>query len=196
MHFGRHIRGHSDILLSAIRSQNQKPSPDRSAALSSSSQGTAPAKGLAQRTTIMRETYLLFARWTAISPSCCGPSRFLSLLLDFSSRQRQPAGLPGGRSGLRLLLVGPVKCRPGQNNENGPEYKAIPGGNNAACRLRRWNHTRAGPCPDRAQMPTASRKYYWAGLREHVGISQIIKRRSDATHIFVKKKGSDPRCPL
>ena|SRR5438128_9066917 len=65
-----------------------------------------------------------------LSPSCCGPSRFLSLLLDFSSRQRQPAGLPGGGSGLCLLLVGPVKCRPGPNNENGPEYKAIPGPEN------------------------------------------------------------------
>jgi len=37
-----------------------------------------------------------------LSPSCCGPSRFLSLLLDFSSRQRQPAGLPGA---VRSLLA-------------------------------------------------------------------------------------------
>jgi len=96
VHFGRRIRGQQRHLLPATRSQNQKPSPDRAVALSS--QRTPPAKGLCAANDSNRH-----ARPTCcspagprLSPSWSGPSRFLSLLLDFSSRQRQQAGLRGG----------------------------------------------------------------------------------------------------
>jgi hypothetical protein len=78
----------------------------------------------------MRETYLLFARWTAIISIVLWTiaASFLcywTLVRDSGNRPGSP-----GRSGFCLLLVGPVKCRLGQNNENAPEYKAIPGPEN------------------------------------------------------------------
>src|SRR5207244_6315135 len=60
--------------------------------------------------------------------SCRGPSRFLchwTLVRDSGNRPGAP-----GRSGFCWLLVGRAKCKPGKNNENGPEYKAIPGPEN------------------------------------------------------------------
>src|SRR5947209_5809963 len=104
-------------------------------------------------------------------------------------------GSPGAGQVSACCLLDRSNADQAQTMRTGLNTRPSRSGKHAASRLRRWSHTRAGPCPDRAQMPTASRKYYWAELREHVGISQIIKRRSGATHIFVKKKGSDPRCP-
>src|SRR5436190_9867500 len=103
---------------------------------------------------------------------------------------------PPGRSGFCWLLVGRAKCKPGKNNENGPEYKAIPGPENTlppACAggiMQGQGHVLIGTNAHRQPkvlLGQASRT-----CRNFTN----NKRRSDATHIFVKKKGSDPRCPL
>jgi hypothetical protein len=94
-----------------------------------SSQGTPPAKGLCEAT-VLRETCLLFARWTA-SISIVEWTIALSFFSYWTlvRDNGNPPGSPGAvRSLIAACWTGQMQTRP--NNENGPEYKAIPGPEN------------------------------------------------------------------
>lgn len=112
--------------LPATRSQNQKPSSDR--AVARSSQGTPPAKGLCDAT-VLRETYLLLACWTA-STSIVEWTIALSFFCYWTLVRRQPAALPGAGQVSACCLLDRSNADQAKTNENGPEYKAIPGPEN------------------------------------------------------------------